>query len=134
MGIDMLRLQPTRDPLCDELRTVITFDIHRSATLRKQPPQHLDNILCRDRASTVDSQALPRVFIENCQALQPSSIGSLVMDKVIAPDMIRMRRTGRRGRARAHGASFARFPDDLQPLVLPDAADRLAIHPPLFSL
>ena len=113
MGIDMLRLQPTRDPLCDELRTVITFDVHRSATLRKQPPQHLDNLLCRDRASTVDSQALPRVFIENCQALQPSSIGGLVMDKVIAPDMIGMRRPGWRRRACAHGAPLTRLLDDL---------------------
>lgn len=82
-----------------------------------------------DRPSTRESKPLSGLLIQDRQALQPPSIGGLVRDKVIAPDVRRRRRTGRRGRARAHGAPFARFPDDLQPLVLPDAADRRALPP-----
>jgi hypothetical protein len=132
--IDMLLAQPGRHSLCDEFRTIITFDIHRSAMLRKQLPQHLDDIRRRDRAGTGDLQGRSCIFIDDGEALQPSSIGSLVMDKVIAPDMIGMRRTGGRGRACTHGAPFTRWLDDLQPLVFADAAYCLAIHSPLFSL
>src|SRR5262249_35517108 len=132
--IHMMRVQPGRHPLSNALWTVVTLHVAWRPVLSKQSLQDLDDILGCDRPSTIDSKPLSARLIQDRQALQPPSIGGLVMDKVIAPDMMRIRRTGRHGRARAHGAPFARFPDDLQPLVLPDAADRLAIHPPLFSL
>jgi hypothetical protein len=48
--------------------------------------------------------------------------------------MMRVRRTRWHGGAHAPWAPFPLFLDDLQSLMLPDAADRLAIYPPLFSL
>ena len=59
----------------------------------------------------------------------------LVLDKGIAPAMSGMRRTGWRGRARAHGAPLTRSLDALQPLGLPDAASCRAIPtvPPFTS-
>src|SRR2546423_14429889 len=82
----------------------------------------------------MDGQALTGVLIEHRQALQPPSIGGLIVDKVIAPDMMRIRRPRWGGRARAPRTPFRLFLDDLAPLVLPDATSGLAIHPPLCSL
>lgn len=82
----------------------------------------------------MDGQALPRVFIEDRQALQPPSIGGLVMDKVIAPDMMGMRRMGWRGRACAPWAPLPLLLDDLESFLLSDAPDGLATDPPVFTL
>src|SRR5262245_23412522 len=132
--IAMLLAPPGRHALCDACRTMLTFDIQRSAMVRQQPPQPLDDICRCDRAGTEALQARSRVFINAGEALQPSSIGRLGMDQVIAPDMLGMRRTGGRGRAWAPGAPLTRWLDDWQPLVLADAAYGLAMHSPLCSL
>ena len=113
MRLDPLLAQPGRHPLCDEFRTIIAFNIHRSATLRKQPLQHLDDILGCNRSSIVDGQPLTGVFIQKREALQPPSIRGLVMDEIIAPDMLGIRRPRWSGRARPQWASFPFFLDDL---------------------
>ena len=97
--------------------------------LSKQPLQDLDDPIGWERPSTGDGEPLSGVLVQDRQALQPPSIGGLGIDKVIAPDMIGIRRTGWRGRALAHWAPFTRFLDDLQPLVLPEAAYRLVLPP-----
>jgi len=130
MGIARLRLPPGRDPLRDARRTVITFDILRSATLRTQPPQHLDDIRRRDRAGTGALSALARGCIKDGEALQPASIGGLGMDKGRAPDVMRRGCPRRRSGALASGTPLRRSLDDWESLMLPDAADSLARDTP----
>src|SRR5262249_25376079 len=126
--------QPGRHPVGDAFRPVLTFDIAWSTTLRTQPLQHLDDIHGRDRADTGDRQALTGIFIEDRQTFQPPTIGGLLVHKVIAPDMLRRGGPCWGGCALAHRAPFLCGLEHLESLVLPDAADRLAMHPPLFRL
>jgi hypothetical protein len=132
--LPLRRVPPGRHPVRHALWPVVTLHVAWSPGLRQQPLQALDDILGGDRPSTLESQPLSGLLLQARQALQPPSIGGLVLDTGLAPAMMGRRRPGRRGRARAHGAPLARCPDDLPPRVLPDAAARLAIHPPLLSL
>ena len=96
--------------------------------------QHLHDIRCGDRTRTVDRQALTGILLEPCQAFQPPTICGLGMDNILAPDLRGMRRPGWRGRACAHRMSFLLLLPYLESFVLSDAADALAISPPLFPL
>src|SRR5262249_16599706 len=81
-----------------------------------------------------DRQALTRVFIEDGEALQPPPILGLVMDEVIAPDMVGILSPYRCRRALPHRAPFPLFLNDLEPLVLPYTTYRLPRPPPVFTL
>ena len=106
--IDRLRSQPSRDWLCNKLWAIVTLHIGRSATLGKEPLEHLDHIGRCYRPGTGNGQALARVFIEHRQAFQPSPIGRLVVDKIIAPDVMGIRSPRRGGRAHtAKAVSYA---------------------------
>jgi hypothetical protein len=70
----------------------------------------LDHISRCGRPGTVDGQALACVCIEYRQAFEPSPIGSLIVDKIIAPDMIGVCGPGRRRSERlARGRSSTRW-------------------------
>ncbi len=97
------------------------------------PLQHLDDISRCHRPRTVDGQALTGIRIEHRQTLPPPPICRLVMDAILAPDMMGMRCLGWGGRARAHGAPFLLLLDDWQSLLLPPPASGLAIDTPAFS-
>jgi hypothetical protein len=134
VGLNMLLAQPGSNPLRNELWAIITFHLYRSATWGQQPLQHPDDIAGGDRPSTVDGHALTCVFIQYCQALQPPPIRRLIVDKIIAPHMVRVRCSGRHDRADADRSPLVRFLDHLEAGALSEAAHRLATHGPLCSL
>src|SRR5688572_16951494 len=132
--LDMMRAQPRRDLLRNKLWAIVTLHIGRSPTLCKETLEHLDHIPRGDRPGAGDGQPLTRILVEHRQAFQPSPIDGLIVDEVIAPDMIRIRCAGRRGCADAQRPPLARFLDHLEACALPEAAHRLATHSPLFAL
>jgi hypothetical protein len=133
MSGDTLLAQPRRDPLRNELRTIITLHIDWSATLGKPPLQDLHHLIGGNRPGAEDSQPLPRVLVQHRQALQAPPIRGRVMNKVIAPNMVGMRRPSRRGSACAHWTPWPLFLNDLESLALAEIAHRLAIDSPMFT-
>jgi hypothetical protein len=119
LGIDILRVPPRRDLRSNTLWTMVTLHLVRVATLGTSPLVRVADIACRDRPGTVESHALTRVFIQYRQALQPPPINGLVVDQIIAPDMVRGLCPGRRGRVDADGPPLARFLAHLAACALP---------------
>jgi hypothetical protein len=130
----MVCTPPVRDLVCDELRAMVTFHIPRSAALGEQPLEHPSDITRRDRPGAVNGQPFTGRLIQPGQALPPPPIGALVVDQLVAPDLVGMRGPGRHRRVRPDGAPAARVLDHLEALALPKAADRFATDGPLFGL
>jgi hypothetical protein len=126
--------QPVRDLGRDALRTIVTFHRPRRAALSEPLREPLDDVTRRERAGAVTGQPFTGLLIQPRQAVQPSSLGGGVVDKIVAPDMVGMRRPGRHSRVRPDGAPLARFLDHWESLARPKAAHRVATHRPLFGL
>lgn len=131
---DMLGMPPRRDPLRHALRTIITLHRDWSATVGRQSLQDFRHLLGGHRPGAEESQPLPHVLIQHRQALQSPPIRGLIMNKGLAPDMMGMHCTGRRGRARAHRTPWPLCLNDLEALALSDTAHRLTIDTPVFTL
>jgi hypothetical protein len=71
MSIAMLRASPGRHPLGHALWTVITVDIPWNTMGTKHRLESLDDLLCRNRVSPGENQALTGILSEHRQALQP---------------------------------------------------------------
>ena len=81
-------LQPTLNRLGDELRTVVAANVLRHATHREQLRQRVDHVLARDAPIHLQSQALPRVLIDDLQPLQRAALGRAIEHEVPAPHVV----------------------------------------------
>jgi len=80
--------EPPLDGIGNKLRTIVTADISRCPSNRKQIFQGCHDILSPDTSFHLNAQALSCVFIQNRQHLQWPAVFCLVHHKIIAPDMV----------------------------------------------
>lgn len=132
--LDLMGLEPCGDLTGNELRTVVTLETDRSATLCTQPLSHVDNIVSSDGTGTGNGQRLTSICINDRQACEPPSVCRLVLDNVRAPDMVGMDRPRWCHGTVPSGATRVPFLEHLSPLALPHKAHRLAAHAPLLLL
>lgn len=65
---------------------VVRAKISRRAASANHAGQHLNNPARADRAAYVNSQAFPRVFVDQRQTLDLLAVGACVEDKIIRPE------------------------------------------------
>jgi hypothetical protein len=129
VGSDPRWATPGRHPLRQALRAMSPCARARATTVDTPPLPHRDALLRRARAGTVDGPALPAGGLEDREALQPPSLGGLVLDARIAPARSG-RRCQRRRRAGAPGPPCPLGLDVCKPRGRPETPPGLAMESP----
>src|SRR3954468_10057738 len=136
---DVQRLRPTTGQpathrLGDELRPVVAADVIGHAPHLEEVLQRRYHILGGQAPLDLDRQAFPRELVHHRQQLQAPPVGRLVVDEVIAPDVVR-------ALGPAASAAVLALPEPatlpldlrhLEPLSTPEPVDSLEVdRPPL---
>ena len=82
--------QPALDALGNELGSIVAAQTIRLAVLSDQLVEDTNNIGRRQTPRTANGQALARKLVDHRQTLQRPTIDRLILDEVVAPDMVRM--------------------------------------------
>src|SRR5450631_450819 len=82
---DLPLFEPILDGISDKLRSVIAAQMLRRSVTRDGCFKHGDGIHGPDRPGRMQRQALPRMFIEQCQNAEAAAVVGLILNKIPAP-------------------------------------------------
>lgn len=81
-------MQPVPDSRGREFAAVIATYISRTSPLNEQPGKYVDDTRMPPAPPGDTGQAFPRILVNNVQPADPPPVGQLVLDKIIAPDLV----------------------------------------------
>src|ERR1017187_2569441 len=123
---------PILHGLSYELRAVVGTDVAWHATQDEEVGESIDDVDGLELAIDADRQALMGELVDDVEHAVPPAIMGAVLDEVVRPDVIGMRRLQPDARSigKPQPPAFRLLPRDLQPLTSPDPLDpRVADQP-----
>jgi hypothetical protein len=125
---------PRRTLLGKTFGTRTTVDISWRPTAGSQGLDALAHLGPGAHPGTVHGPACPGVRIKHRQPLHPPSLGGLLQDAILTPDMVGIPRPSRCRHALASRAPLVHALHHLEPLLLPEPPDRRTPDAPRRSL